>query len=177
MDKSVTYSFRSNLLDELEQSTNNLIEGEVVLKRALGRLWQVISEDPDERNSIHSIIPKREDEEDEEQDDQARRVARAPDLTPLPHKLFLLAYPDTGTPVFEPSHFASSQTQLEMLEKSLATLRELQDDGREYVERLQEIRDGLGDARANRNTVWDFVRERAIAELREVAFAAGSNEQ
>lgn len=172
MDKSANHSFGNNLLDELEHSNNNLIEGEVVLRRALGRLWQVLSEDPDEQVSIHSVIPKREDEEDEEPDEQARRVARAPDLTPLPHRIFLLPYPDNVSG-FEQSHFASPQVQLETLEKSLATLRELQDDGREYVERLQEIREGLGDVRANRNTIWDFVREKAVGELREVAFAAG----
>ncbi|KAF8649879.1 hypothetical protein AX16_005641 [Volvariella volvacea WC 439] len=173
MDKSVVHSFRSNLINELEGSTNSLIEGEVVMRRALGRLWQVISEDPDESLGLGSVVPKREDEDEEdEQDDQARRIARAPDLTPAPHKLFLSAYPDGAN---DHSHFLSPPMQLETLEKSLATLRELQDDGREYVERLHEIREGLGDIRANRDGMWNFVRERAIKELQDVALTAAAS--
>ncbi|KAG5648198.1 hypothetical protein DXG03_006153 [Asterophora parasitica] len=171
MDKSVTHSFRSNLLDELEHATNGLIEGEAAMRRALGRLWQVMSEDPDDTPGDPSLIPKREDEDGDAEDDDehARRLERAPDLTPPVHKLFLLSYPSGSPPVFEPSHFASPEMQLESLEKSLATLRELQDDGREYVERLQEIREGLGDVRFQRDGVWDLVRERAVVELHETA--------
>lgn len=171
MDKAVTHTFRSSLLDELEHATNGLIEGEATMKRAIGRLWQVISEDPDQRLGDASLVPKREDEDEdvEERDDRDRRIARAPDLTPTVQKLFLLTYPDTGSSAFEPSHFASPAMQIDSLEKSLATLRELQDDGREYVERLQEIREGLGDIRAQRNGIWDVVRERAVKELQEAA--------
>ncbi|KAF9014987.1 hypothetical protein BDQ17DRAFT_1340293 [Cyathus striatus] len=154
MDKAVTHTFRSHLLDELEHATNGLIEGEATLRAALGRLWQVMNIAPDE------------------QDDRERRLARAPDLTPPTHKLFLLNHPNISPPVHEPSHFASPQMQMEMLEKSLATLRELQDDGREYVERLQEIRETLGDVRAQRNTVWDVVRGRAIKELQDAAYVS-----
>jgi hypothetical protein len=143
-----------------------LIEGEATMRRALGRLWQVISEDPDQRSSDASVVPKQEDED--ETDDRARRLARAPDLTPPVHKLFMFSY-SNGEPMFEPSHFASPETQLENLEKAMAMLRELQDDGREYVERLQEIRETLGDTRAQRNSIWDMIRERAVKELQDVA--------
>jgi len=174
MDKAVTHTFRSSLPDELEHATNGLIEGEATMRSALGRLWQVMSEDPDQKSSDASLIPKREDgdEEAEDQDDVRRRLARAPDLTPATHKLFLLSYPNGGPPVHEPSHFAAPEMQLDSLERSLAILRELQDDGREYVERLQEIREGLGDVRAQRNVVWDLVRERAVKELQDAAFVA-----
>lgn len=165
MDKAVTHTFRSSLLDELEHSTNSLIEGEATMKRALGRLWQVISEHPDRRVNDASVIPKREDEEGET-DERARRIARAPDLTPATHKVFLFS---GSEPMFEPSHFASPDNQLESLEKSLCILRELQDDGREYTERLQEIRETLGDTRTQRNTIWNITRERAVKELRDVA--------
>ena len=167
MDKSVTHTFRSGLLDELEQATNGLIEGEGNLKRALGRLWQVMSEDPDRTKGTAPLVPKREDEDDDtdDPDDQARRVARAPDLTPATHKLFLTA----SAPNADPTHFAAQDNQLTALEKSLAILRELQDDGREYVERLEEIREGLGDVRTQRDTVWNIVRERAVMELQETA--------
>lgn len=169
MDKSVTHTFRSRLLDELEQATNGLIEGEASLNRALGRLWQVISEDPDEKNEKTSVIPKLEEEDDPELDDpKARRVARAPDLTHPSQKIFLTSHPN-GAPPYDPD--PAQARDAETLERSLCALRELQDDGREYVERLQEIREGLGDVKAQRNIIWDVVRERAIKELQDAAFA------
>ncbi|KAH9487111.1 hypothetical protein JR316_0001179 [Psilocybe cubensis] len=172
LDKSITHTFRSSLLDELEHATNGLIEGEATMKRALGRLWQVMSEDPDEKSGESSVVPKREDEDEDadDLDDQARRVARAPDLIPATHKIFLTPYPTESSSGTEPQYNVS-ETQFNSLEKNLATLRELQDDGREYVERLQEIREGLGDVRAQRNTIWNMVRERAIKELQDAAFA------
>ncbi|KAG6866830.1 hypothetical protein C0991_008766 [Blastosporella zonata] len=173
MDKAVTHSFRSNLIDELENSTNGLIEGEATMNRALGRLWQVINEDADKTSGEASLVPKQEDGDgDTNEDDAARRMARAPDLTPPMHKIFLLSYSSSGPEPFEQSHFASPDMQLETLEKSLAVLRELQDDGREYGERLREIRDNLGDVRAQRDGIWELVRERAVKELHEVAYNA-----
>ncbi|KAJ2928904.1 hypothetical protein H1R20_g8183, partial [Candolleomyces eurysporus] len=173
MDKSVTHTFRSRLLDELEQATNGLIEGEATLRRALGRLWQVMSEDPDLKKKKQSVVAKREEEDDPEMDDpRVRRVAHAPDLTPPTHKLFLSTHPN-GAPLsydHDTSNPTSPERQMETLEKSLCTLRELQDDGREYVERLQEIREGLGDVRAQRDIIWNVVRERAVKELQDAAF-------
>lgn len=144
------------------------------MKQALGRLWQVMNEDPDKRPDDTSVVPKREDEDEhpEEHDEQTRRLVRAPDLTPSTHKIFLLSYPAGVPPNHDPSHFAGPETQLNTLEKNLATLRELQDDGREYIERLQEIRETLGDVRAQRNIIWDLVRERTVKELREAALAS-----
>ncbi|KAJ8514936.1 hypothetical protein ONZ45_g7571 [Pleurotus djamor] len=160
LDKAVVHTFRSNLLDELEQSTNNLIENEGVMRRALGRLWQVIEEDSEPKPSPGSVVPKREDvdEHAEGQDDQA---GRAPDLIPAAHKTFLGSFQPNNTPTpYQQSFFSSPESQLDSLEKSLAVLRDLQDDGREYVERLEEIREGLGDVRAERNVVWNMVRLR-----------------
>ncbi|TEB39366.1 hypothetical protein FA13DRAFT_1725355 [Coprinellus micaceus] len=170
MDKSVTHTFRSRLLDELEQATNGLIEGETTLRRALGRLWQAMSEDPDKKEKS-SVVPKREEEDEQPQDPRAQRVARAPDLTPPTHKIFLISHPNGAPPGYDPDPTHFKEKQMETLEKSLAALRELQDDGREYVERLQEIREGLGDVKAQRNIIWDVVRERAIKELQDAAFA------
>ncbi|EIW64518.1 uncharacterized protein TRAVEDRAFT_109933 [Trametes versicolor FP-101664 SS1] len=168
MDKAATHSFRSDVYDELEDSTNTLVEGETSLRMALGRLWQVMSEDPDEVGVGTSLVPKREDEDDEDTEAE-NRFARAPDLTPVVHKLFLSPHRE---PIFEGAQFSRAEMQLETLEKSLATLRELQDDGREYVERLEEIREGLGEVRTQRNGVWDLVRKKAIQELQDVASAA-----
>ncbi|KAG9314582.1 hypothetical protein JVU11DRAFT_5384 [Chiua virens] len=172
MDNSVTHSFRSNLLDELEHATNSLIEGEAIMKRALGRLWQVINEDAGKRHRAEEVVPKREEADGNVgEDDLDGRLTRSPDLVPNAHKLFL-SYAQDGPPVVDPSHFASPQMQQDTLEKSLATLRELQDDDREYVEKLEEIREGLGDVRFQRNIVWDMIRDKAVKEMQDASFNA-----
>lgn len=174
MDKAVTHSFRSSLLDELEQATNHLIEGEATMRKALNRLWQVIGEDCDGPPPDPALVLKRE--EDEDIDD---RIARAPDLTPPTHKVFLPEPEDTDQQA-PPAPANSAQAQAaeipveKRLENSIAVIRELQDDGREYVERLEEIREGLGDVRAQRNVIWDMVRENAVKELQDAAFAVGA---
>jgi hypothetical protein len=170
MDKSITHTFRSGLLDELEQATNGLIEGEATLKRALGRLWQVMSENPGKKKE-NALVPKREDEDDGDGDDQTRRMSRTPDMTPPTHKIFLSAYPPGVTANTESSNFVGPENQLSSLEKNIAILRELQDDGREYTERLEEIREGLGDVRAQRDVIWNMVRGRALKELQEAAIS------
>lgn len=194
MSRAVTHSFRSPLIEDLERVTNGLIEGEGHMKRALGRLWQVMSEDPDKATTATAnaradqlvasgIVPKREDEEDEGDgmgdsavDDKEKRIARAPDLTPVTHKLFIMnEFPNGGGPMQEPSHFVHPEMQMEALVKALATLRELQDDGREYVERLEEVRELLGDVRAQRDTVWKDVRTKALSELQHMAEAESTS--
>lgn len=124
-----------------------------------------MSEDPDVKWNDVPTQTKREDE-DEEGHGREPNESRLPDLTPPVHKLFLKPYINGAVPS---SHFSVPEMQQENLEKSLASLRELQDDGREYVERLEEIREGLGAVRAQRDGVWEMVRERAIAELEDVA--------
>lgn len=168
MDKAVTHTFRSTLLSELEEATNRLIEGEAAMKRALGQLWQVINDS--QREPADSMLPKQEEADGnvDERDDREQRHARAPDLTPPSHKIFLTKYEfvrnnETVT------HFGMHEP--DNLEKSFATLRELQDDGREYVERLEEIRNGLGDVKWQRDRMWEEVRGRAIDELHETAKA------
>ena len=172
MDRGVTHSFRSPMLEDLERATNGLIEGEAEMKRAFGRLWEVLSKDPDKAHNKDAVIPKREEEGEDAnaEGEKERRLARAPDLAPPTQKLFIAApYPNGGSPVFDPSHFVHPEMQRENLEKSLSTLRELQDDVREYVERLQEVRESLGDIRAQRDEVWTMVRTSALQELQRVA--------
>jgi hypothetical protein len=175
MDKAVTHSFRSSLLDELETATYNLIEGEATMREAVGRLWQVIAEESGKPSGGAAALVLKREEEDEDtndEDERERRIARAPDLIPSVHKIFLAHRDEREPPVtFEPSQFVSPEVQLDRLEKSIGVLRELQDDGREYVERLEEIREGLGDVRAQRNVIWDWVREHAVKELQDAAFA------
>lgn len=167
MDKAVTASFRSRLLDELEGATNGLIQGEATMRRALGRLWQVMSETPHETSEDGSLVPKREDVDAEEGHERVPRLPQVPDITAALHNLFLASLPDADAE--QPQY---PEMHLEQLEKAIVTLRELQDDGREYVERLEEIRDGLGDARVQRAGVWDLIRKKAIRDLQDMA--AGS---
>lgn len=56
----------------------------------------------------------------------------------------------------------------EFIEKYLAALRDLQEDAREYVERLEEIRDGLGFVRSQKQALWTVIREHAIKEMNGV---------
>ncbi|KAI0034950.1 hypothetical protein K488DRAFT_76957 [Vararia minispora EC-137] len=168
MDRAVTHTFRSPLLSDLEAATNGLIEGETALRRALGKLWRAMS-GVDARTEV---VPKREDEEGEDEEDEgAQRIARAPDLTPAMHRLFVTPYQNGGLPV-DPSLFSHPEQQVDMLERAIQQLRELEDDGREYVERLEEIREGLGDVRAQRDNVWKFVRTNAVRELQVQATEA-----
>ncbi len=172
MDKATTHSFRSRVFDELEDSTNSLIEGESILRRALGRLWQVMGEDPDDIETGTSLVPKREDEDGDEHNPESR-FARAPDLTPVADKLFLSL--NQGSVFEDPrARVERQERQRDTLVRSLSTLRELQDDGREYVERLEEIREGLGETRTQRDGVWELVRKNAIEEMREVAASAAA---
>lgn len=188
MSKAVTHSFRSPLIEDLERVSNGLIEGEGHLKRALGRLWQVISEDPDrliaqEAATANDHVLKQEEEDGEGPGadsaliEKEKRIARAPDLTPVAHKLFVeFQDADEGgqmqnSPAL-PDTRPSIDVQMDVLDNSLATLRELQDDGREYTERLEEIRELLGDVRAQRDTVWRVVRTNALSELQQMAAEA-----
>ncbi|KAI0702461.1 hypothetical protein BC835DRAFT_1320757 [Cytidiella melzeri] len=163
LDESVTQAFRSQMLNELQQVTNNIIEGEATLRRALGRLWQVMSEEPS-KTILNGVVPKREDDDIDEDDDREQRLARAPDLTPTTHKIFI-----TSDPVPPPQGYdcLTPEAQMETLEKSLAVLRDFQDDGREYVERLEEIREAIGDVKKQKEAIWDIVREKAVRELQE----------
>ncbi|EIN13625.1 hypothetical protein PUNSTDRAFT_94812 [Punctularia strigosozonata HHB-11173 SS5] len=238
MDKSAARTFRSHMIDDLERAASGFIQAEGVMKRALGRLWQVMSEDPDLRHHITTeqqgtrtmgangipkslpdehmeddslVEPKQEQEDedmtagsdvDEEERERRRRLARAPDLTPSTHKIFITEHPpaySAGTARSSQPHingvnghvesvpeppdrgrdrdgqeraFVPVEAQLESLEKSLAALHELADDGREYVERLEEIRNGLGEMKAQRAIVWDVIRSKAVKELESAALAA-----
>lgn len=174
LDKSIEEAFRSGIIDEQEQAANTLIQDEAAFRRALGRLFQLMGEDPHPPPSTADanaeVIPKREDEEGGQEADNQRRLARAPDLSPVTHKLFLTRYTDQNEPPYE----NSQSTQQERLERSLGILRDMQDDQREYVERLEEIRETLGEVRIQRDAVWTLIRKRAIEELERTAAATAS---
>lgn len=134
-----------------------------------------MSEHPDgltREAEADTVVAKCEeaDEEVDELTEREKRLLRAPDLDPPLHKLFLT--PINGDTITDPSLFATPQMQLETLEKSLVAIKEMQDDSREYVERLEEIREGLGDLRAQRDLVWRKIRENGLEELKGLSAAA-----
>ncbi|GJJ09449.1 hypothetical protein Clacol_003672 [Clathrus columnatus] len=167
LDPAAQRSFRSGMINDLERATCTLIEGEAQLRRAMGRLWQVLSDNSDNRNRNSStnqpVITKQEDTDDNENlSDQASNADSGQALLsqePLHdlHKLFLDTPPygsnlDSNAPVLEQSQRWDHQE--EVLEKGVAVLRDLQEDSREYVERLEEIREGLGFVRNQRQSLW-----------------------
>ena len=183
LDPTVAYSYRTPLLSELQSTTDNLVQGEAALRRALGRLWKVLSEDRPgpsdqakaetkreddmETEDANGRVPA-EDEGDDELNDRERRLARAPDLTLPVNKLFLSPLPVDGASEMPPSRFETPQMQLENMEKFFAVMKEVQDQSREYVERLDEIREGLGDVKRQRDIIWLKARKQALEELKAV---------
>jgi len=55
--------------------------------------------------------------------------------------------------------------QLDLMTKSVALIRELQEDSRECQERLEELTDTLGKVKHLRDQVWTVMRARAIEEM------------
>jgi hypothetical protein len=41
----------------------------------------------------------------------------------------------------------------------------MQDDGREYIERLEDIRNNLGNVLGQRDALWALIREKALVEM------------
>lgn len=147
---------------ELEGTATELIAGEAALRKAFGGLWRALEGDIAKRDNG---LTRRDDEgndmEDDEEDDDLRR--REHDIPPI-QKLFITptAIPLPGS---EPRTFLSTQSQAESLEWAMGGLRDLADDGKEYTLRLEEIRDGLGQARAIRTAVWRQARVEALEEM------------
>jgi len=91
------------LLSDLERATCGLIEGETPLRRAIGRLWEVLADDPEFRAKVRgeearggSTVAKTEDVEGEdglterEQSLESEpRQSTAVDMTSNIHRLFL----------------------------------------------------------------------------------------
>ncbi|KDQ20554.1 hypothetical protein BOTBODRAFT_26564 [Botryobasidium botryosum FD-172 SS1] len=179
LDPSVQHAFTSSNVVELGATATELIEGEGALRRALGALWKALDVDSfrapaEERNSSRRHTPNYmgngDNDEDEDDDSSSfrqhmRNGMSEEELPPL-QRLFITTQP-IMLPGGEPRPLLP-QNQVESLEWSLGVLRELADDGREYTDRLEEIREGLAQARAVRKVVWTACREAALDEM-EVA--------
>jgi hypothetical protein len=57
------------------------------------------------------------------------------------------------------------QHQVELVTRSMHAIRELQEDSKECMERLEEIREMLGKVKGLRDAVWAIMRSRAIGEM------------
>lgn len=55
--------------------------------------------------------------------------------------------------------------QAELVTRSMLAIRELQEDSKECMERLEEIREMLGKVKGMRDAVWAIMRSQAIAEM------------
>jgi hypothetical protein len=58
-----------------------------------------------------------------------------------------------------------STHQAELVTRSMLAIRELQEDSKECMERLEEIREMLGKVKGLRDAVWAIMRSQAIAEM------------
>jgi hypothetical protein len=57
------------------------------------------------------------------------------------------------------------QHQVDLVTRSMTAIRELQEDSKECMERLEEIREMLGRVKGLRDAVWAVMRSRAILEM------------
>lgn len=196
-DPNIGASFRSNLLHSLERSASELIQSEIALTRALGRLWTALTEKANElaKERRHAIMEQEKLAAETrfrmelESTEGANFVNSTGDPTLVPSRLIYPSLPDSvmteldtystrevimriftlnrdmkfefngQTISLQPAH------QVELVARSLAGIRELQEDSKECMERLEEIREMLGRVRGLRDAVWAVMRSRAITEM------------
>lgn len=163
LDPAAQHSFRSAMISELERTTCGLVEGETPLRRAIGRLWEVLNDDPDflsrtvREDTRTATVTKTEDVEGEYTLTEREGSLDSEPLLPIT--------PNLGSNIARVFLPTNDPHQEEFIEKCLAALRDLQEDAREYVERLEEIRDGLGFVRSQKQALWTVIREHAIKEM------------
>lgn len=191
LDPSVQHTFTSTHLGSLQDTATELIAGEAATRKAFGALWRILQGDLQRRDRDHFDSPEDEDDDAEDQDlDERerdvrmslRRSRRDPNLAEVPplSNLFVSPVPvalgsggnpsvpapgSNGPTASGTERFISPQSQLETFEWCLGVMRELADHGKEYLSRLEEIRNGLGEAGATRAAVWRACRKGALDEL------------
>ncbi|KAJ1310340.1 hypothetical protein OPQ81_007079 [Rhizoctonia solani] len=170
LDPSVQHSFHSTTINELERTASELIEAESALRRALGSLFRAMDVEADEDRRRFALpkppgttVTGKPKPEPNGEIEDAEASARAL-MLPI-HRRFITPHAVPLPPIYESNMLINQETQIETFEKSLAFLRELMDDGIEFTERLEEIREGLGTERAIRKGTWKAVRLRALQEM------------
>ena len=120
------------------------------------------------KNARSTTVPKQEDIEEEEGlsdgDDSmdGDRSFTEPELASDLRKIFIKTHADghlncVPPAIYEPMATTIAQQQQDILEKGLTTLQDLQEDGWEYVECLEEIREGLGGVKHQKQALWTVV--------------------
>ena len=172
-DPNISGSFRSPLVGSLEKSASELIQSEIALNRALGRFWAVLTD--------YDARTQREERTNDGATNAAVNGSNANTMPADPHNLGATSMRLNLARVFTqkstmqldftpPGHPPQSVTiaqphQLDLMTKSIALIRELQEDSRECQERLEEIMDTLGKVKNLRDQVWSVMRARAIEEM------------
>ena len=175
LDPSVQDAFTSTHIASLQDTATELIAGEASMRKAFGGLWRILQGDLQrpEGESDEEVGEHEHDDEETVVDPadvraalkRARRGSALPqDIPPLAH---LFVSPNPVALGGANDRYISPQSQLETFEWCLGVMRELADHGKEYLGRLEEIRNGLGDARAVRGAVWTACRKTALDELAE----------
>ncbi|KAG8867593.1 hypothetical protein FRB97_003203 [Tulasnella sp. 331] len=136
------------------------------------------SEDSSEKSLKHSVEPTLDDDGGLLGDDDLsmNESSGAPtktneellvaSLSPL-RQMFVSTSPVVVGPEGAPHATLHTASQHESFEWGLGILRELADDAREYMARLEEVREECGKARGVRKEVWRIVREKALEEMEE----------
>ena len=172
-DPNISGSFRSPLVGSLEKSASELIQSEIALNRALGRFWAVLTD--------YDARTQREERTNDGATNAAVNGSNPSTMPADPHNLGATSMRLNLARVFTqkstmqldftpPGHPPQSVTiaqphQLDLMTKSIALIRELQEDSRECQERLEEIMDTLGKVKNLRDQVWSVMRARAIEEM------------
>lgn len=167
LDPTVQHAFTSSHFTSLQDTATELVAGEAAMRKAFGGVWRILQGDLQRREPTD---PQDEcgEEGDEDEDDVrvslrvSRRDPTPPEIPPLAD-LFVSPVPVTLGGASD--RYISPQSQLETFEWCLGVMRELADHGKEYLSRLEEIRNGLGEAGAVRRAVWQACRKTAIDEM------------
>lgn len=165
LDPSVQHAFTSTHFISLQDTATELIAGEAAMRKAFGGLWRILQGDLQQRD------PDSQDEDGDEEGDEddvrvsLRRSRRDPTLPEIPPLADLFVSPIPVALGGASDRYISSQSQLETFEWCLGVMRELADHGKEYLSRLEEIRNGLGEAGAVRSAVWQACRKTALDEM------------
>ncbi|KAF8311277.1 hypothetical protein DL93DRAFT_2083497 [Clavulina sp. PMI_390] len=194
LDPTVQHAFTSPHLATLQDTATELIAGEASTRKAFGSLWRVLqgnlqrrdpeAEEAGDGDEEYSEEREAEEREQEQIDSQATVRRRRGDaslaevqplaklfVSPVPIPLGAFAALPGGIPATlapnGPSQIVDPSRQLDTFEWCLGVLRELADHGKEYVSRLEELRNGLGEANATRSAVWTACRQTALDELTE----------
>lgn len=166
LDPSVQHAFTSTHFTSLQDTATELIAGEAAMRKAFGGLWRILQGELQRRDPADS-----QDEDGGEEGDEddmrvsLRRWRRDPTLPEIPPLADLFVSPVPVALGGASDRYVSSQSQLETFEWCLGVMRELADHGKEYLSRLEEIRNGLGEAGAIRRSVWQACRKTALDEM------------